>query len=59
MMDEYEEDLVFDIKMDLITEHIEEMFLDAMLSAVKKIKERNIDFLKAENNKSDNEPFPF
>ena len=58
MTDEYEEELVFEIKMDLITEHIEEMFLDAMLSAVKKIKGRNIDFLKAEN-KSNNEPFPF
>jgi len=57
-MNEYEEELVFEIKMDHITEHIEEMVLDAMLSALKKIKERNIDFLKSEN-KSNNEPFPF
>ena len=57
-MNEYEEEVVFEIKMDHITEHIEEMFLDAMLSALKKIKERNLDFLKSEN-KSNNEPFPF
>ena len=57
-MNEYEEELVFEIKMDLITEHIEEMVLDAMLSALKKIKERNIVFLKSESN-SNNEPFPF
>jgi hypothetical protein len=57
-MNEYEEEVVFEIKMDHITEHIEEMFLDAMLSVLKKIKQRNIDFLKSENNSID-EPFPF
>lgn len=36
-MNEYEEELVFEIKMDHITEHIEEMVLDAMLSALKKM----------------------
>ena len=57
-MNEYEEELAFERKMDHIAEHIEEMVLDAMLSALKKIKERNIVFLKSEN-KSNNEPFPF
>ena len=57
-MNEYEEELVFEIKMDHITEHIEEMVLDAMLSALKKIKERNIDFFKSKN-KSNDGPFPF
>lgn len=57
-MNMYEEELAFERKMDNIAEHIEELVLDAMLSALKKIKERNITFLKAEN-KSHNEPFPF
>jgi len=57
-MNEYEEELSFERKMDHITEHIEEMVLDAMLSALRKIKERNIDFLESEN-KSNDEPFPF
>ncbi len=57
-MNEYEEELVFEIKIDHITEHIEEMVLDAMLSALIKIKERNIDFLKSKFNSND-EPFPF
>ncbi len=56
-MNEYEEELVFEEKMDLITVYIEEMVLDAMISALKKIKERNIDFLKSE--KSNSIPFPF
>ncbi len=58
MMDEYEEELVFEIKMDNITEHIEEMVLDAMLAALIKMKERNTDFLKSKN-KSNDEPFSF
>jgi len=57
-MNEYEEELVFERKMDHISEHIEEMILDAMLLALIKIKERNIDFLKSES-KSNDGPFPF
>lgn len=57
-MDEYEQEIVFEIKMDLITQHIEEMVLDAMLAALNKIRERNIEFTKSEN-KSNNEQFPF
>ena len=57
-MNEYEEELSFERKMDHINEHIEEMVLDAMLSALRKIKERNIDFLESDN-KSYDEPFPF
>lgn len=57
-MNEYEEEVVFEIKMDLITDHIEEMFLDAMLSVLKKIKQRNSDFMKSENS-DNNEPYPF
>ena len=41
-MNEYGEELVFETKMDHIAEHIEEMVLDAMLSALKKIKERSL-----------------
>ena len=57
-MNKYEEALAFERKMDRIAEHIEEMLLDAMLSALKKIKEKNIVFLKSEN-KSNYGPFPF
>ena len=57
-MNEYEKEIVFEEKLDHIVEHIEEMVLDAMLSALKKIKERNIDFLYSEN-KSNDEQFPF
>lgn len=57
-MNEYEEEVVFEIKMDLITEHIEEMVLDAILSALKKIKQRNIDFSKSLD-KSNDETYPF
>ena len=57
-MNEYEEEVAFEIKMDHVTEYIEEMFLDAMLSVLKKIKQRNIDFLKLES-KDNNGPFPF
>ncbi len=57
-MNKYEEELAFERKMDHIAGHIEDMVLDAMLSALRKIKERNIVFLKPEN-KSHNEPFRF
>lgn len=57
-MNEYEEEVVFEIKMDHLTEYLEEVFLDMMLSTSKKIKERNIYFLKSKN-KSKNEPFLF
>ena len=41
-----------------IAEDIEEMVLDAILSALKKVKENNSTFQTPEN-KSDSEPFPF
>ena len=40
-MNSFEEDLVYERKMDNISEQIQELVLDAMLLALKKIKERN------------------
>lgn len=51
-------DLTFERKMDNIAEKIEELVLDAMISALKKIKEKNIVFLNSDEH-PDNEPFPF
>ncbi|MEA2082858.1 MAG: hypothetical protein U9O82_01175 [Thermodesulfobacteriota bacterium] len=44
-MDKSIEDLVYERKIDQISEQIEELILDAMLSALEKIKRRNIMFL--------------
>ena len=44
-MDKSIEDLVYDRKTAKISEQIEELILDAMLSALEKIKKRNIMFL--------------
>jgi hypothetical protein len=57
-MDTYEKQWVLETKMDRIAEDIEEMVLDAILSALKKIKENNGLFRNPEN-ESDSEPFPF
>ena len=57
-MDTYERKWVRETKMDRIVEDIEEMVLDAILSALKKIKENNSLFWKSEN-ESHKEDFPF
>lgn len=57
-MNSFEEDLVYERKMDNISEQIQELVLDAMLLALKKIKERNSLFIKSENKYQD-EPYPF
>lgn len=57
-MDNLEEDMVYEIKMDNISVQIEELFLDAMLAVLKKIRERNISFMKSED-KCQDEPYPF
>ena len=57
-MDTYEKQWVLETKMDRIAEDIEEMVLDAILSALKKIKENNSVSWNPQN-ESDSEPFPF
>ena len=57
-MDTYERQWVRETKMDRIVEDIEEMVLDAILSALKKIKENNSLFSKSEKD-SYKEDFPF
>ena len=57
-MDTYEKQWVLETKMDRIAEDIEEMILDAILSALKKIRENNSVLWESEN-ESDSEPFPF
>ena len=57
-MDTYERQWVRETKMDRIVEDIEEMVLDAILSALKKIKENNSLFWQPEK-KSYKEDFPF
>ena len=44
-MDKSIENLVYEKKMEQISEQIEELNLDAMLSALEKIKRKNIIFL--------------
>ena len=57
-MDTDEKQWVLETKMDRIAEDIEEMVLDTILSALKRIKENNGVFSNPEN-ESDSEPFPF
>jgi len=57
-MNTYEEDLQHERKMDRISEQIEELMLDAMIAALKKIKDRN-DFFRNLANRPQNEPYPF
>ena len=57
-MDNLEEDMVYERKMDNISVQIEELILDAMLAVLKNIRERNISFMKSEDKYQD-EPYPF
>jgi len=57
-MNSYEEDLKYERKMDRISEQIEELMLDAMITALEKIKDRNL-FYSDLKSKSQNDPYPF
>ena len=57
-MNRYDEDLLYEKKMDRISEQIEEMMLDAMIAALKKIKERNL-FCSNVESRPQNDPYPF
>jgi hypothetical protein len=57
-MNENEEELIYEHKLDRITEHIEELVLDAMLAALQKIKKRNLIFsVCADSAEDDSEKF--
>jgi hypothetical protein len=57
-MNNYEENLQNERKMDRISDQIEELMLDAMIAALKKIKDRNLFFSDIESRPQD-EPYPF
>ena len=57
-MDIYEEGLQYERKMDRISEQIEELMLDAMIAALKKIKDRNLFYSESET-RPQNDPYPF
>ena len=57
-MNSYEQDLQYERKMDRISEQIEELMLDAILTALKKIKERNLFYTNVES-RPQNDPYPF
>ena len=46
-MDTSNEELVYEQKLDMVTEQLEELVLDAMIAALQKIRKRNLTFLKA------------
>ncbi len=46
-MDTSNEELVYEQKLDMVTEQLEELVLDAMIAALQKIGKRNLAFLKA------------
>jgi hypothetical protein len=57
-MDIYEEGLQYERKMDRISEQIEELMLDAMIAALKKIRDRNL-FDSESETRPQNDPYPF
>jgi hypothetical protein len=57
-MDTYEEGLQYERKMDRISEQIEELMLDAMIVALKKIRDRNLFYSESET-RPQNDPYPF
>jgi hypothetical protein len=57
-MNEQEEELVYEQKLDRITELLEELALDAILVALQKIKKRNLLFSEMADKAQDHsEPF--
>ena len=57
-MNTYEEDLHYERKMDRISEQIEELMLDAIIAALKKIKDRNLFYSNLKTRPQD-DPYPF
>ncbi|MDQ1336179.1 MAG: hypothetical protein QG552_3129 [Thermodesulfobacteriota bacterium] len=57
-MNAYEEDLLYETKMDRVSQELEEMILDAMIAALQKIRERNLHFSKIPD-QTQSKPFPF
>ena len=57
-MNTYEEDLQYERKMDRISEQIEELILDAMIAALKKIQDRNLFYSNVKTRHQD-DPYPF
>ena len=57
-MNDYEEELQYERKMDRISEQIEELMLDAMIAALKKIKDRNLFYSNIQTRPKD-DPYPF
>ncbi len=57
-MNSYKEDLQYERKMDRISEQIEELMLDAMITALEKIKDRNL-FYSNVKPRPQNDPYPF
>jgi hypothetical protein len=56
-MNEHEEELAYEQKLDRLTEHIEELLLDAMLAVLQKIKQRNLLFSQIAGREDQTEPF--
>jgi len=54
----YEEEVLYETKMDQISAELEEMILDAMIAALQKIRERNLHFSKIPD-QTQSKPFPF
>jgi hypothetical protein len=52
-MNELDEELQYEQKMDRITEQLEELVLDAVLSVLEKIKKRNLVFSTPSDNVKD------
>jgi hypothetical protein len=52
-MNEHEQELPYEQKLDRITEYIEALVLDAMLAALQKIKKRNLLFSAYANTNDD------
>jgi len=57
-METYNEDLVYEKKLDRISGQIEELILDAMIAALIKIKDRNLFYSNVESESQD-DPYPF
>ena len=57
-METYQEDLVYERKLDWISGQIEELMLDSMIAALKKIKDRNL-FCSDIKSRSQDDPYPF
>jgi len=57
-MEIYNEDLVYEKKLDWISGQIEELILDAMIAALIKIKDRNLFYSNVESESQD-DPYPF